>query len=356
MHATPSPGSRLLGVIAYPVQLLVHTGLLGLVVASAAPLFADRLPPLAALESFRPHLAAAGLLLALPALLFRPRWFALAGPLAFAWNIGPVWPYLPLDGILGRAGAVADAGPAQPGGRALKVVSANVWYRNDSFDAALNYFESSNADVIAVIEASPQWEKAADALAAKYPYRVGCLDAMPPCEMLLLSRYAFVKSFAGRIEGHSPVIAWGEIVFGGKPVVVAATHLSWPLKAAVGNAGAGTAGTLQPPVLRGAQPLLQSQQAHSLAEYLKRLGPDLVLMGDFNSVPWSRTLTALRAATGLQDAGPMVPTWPSWQPQWVRLPIDHIMTRGALTRLDFKSGSYIGSDHLPVEAEIAVGP
>jgi len=32
------------------------------------------------------------------------------------------------------------------------------------------------------------------------------------------------------------------------------------------------------------------------------------------------------------------------------------MTRGALTRLDFKSGFYIGSDHLPVEAEIAVKP
>jgi len=44
------------------------------------------------------------------------------------------------------------------------------------------------------------------------------------------------------------------------------------------------------------------------------------------------------------------------QPFWIRLPIDQIMTRGALTRLDFKSGFYIGSDHLPVEAEIAVKP
>jgi hypothetical protein len=32
------------------------------------------------------------------------------------------------------------------------------------------------------------------------------------------------------------------------------------------------------------------------------------------------------------------------------------MTRGALTRIGFKSGDYIGSDHLPVEAEVTVGP
>jgi len=100
---------------------------------------------------------------------------------------------------------------------------------------------------------------------------------------------------------------------------------------------------------------VQSQQARNLAQYLEGLGPDLVLMGDFNSVPWSRTQKALRAATGLKNDGPMVPTWPSWQPSWIRLPIDQIFTRGALTRLDFRHGKYIGSDHLPVEAEIAVG-
>jgi endonuclease/exonuclease/phosphatase (EEP) superfamily protein YafD len=114
-------------------------------------------------------------------------------------------------------------------------------------------------------------------------------------------------------------------------------------------------GALQP-AFADAYPLEQSEQAANLAQYLKGLGPDLVLMGDFNSVPWSRTQVTLRSATGLENAGPMVPTWPSWQPAWIRLPIDQIMTRGALTRWNFKSGYYIGSDHLPVEAEIAVTP
>jgi endonuclease/exonuclease/phosphatase (EEP) superfamily protein YafD len=112
-------------------------------------------------------------------------------------------------------------------------------------------------------------------------------------------------------------------------------------------------GALQP-AFAEAYPLVQSEQGANLAQYLQTLGPDLVLMGDFNSVPWSRTQESLRKASGLQNAGPMVPTWPSWQPSWIRLPIDQIMTRGALARLSFNSGYYIGSDHLPVEAEIAV--
>jgi endonuclease/exonuclease/phosphatase (EEP) superfamily protein YafD len=303
------------------------------------------------LESFRLHMAMASLPLAILALCFHPRWLAVLGPLAFAWNIATVWPYLPLhDGEGGSANVTGTDSTAH-----LKVVSANLWYRNDGFDAAINYLESTDADVIGLIEVTPQWLTALQPLYAKYPYRIDCMQSTPPCEMMLISRHPFRRSYAGRIEGRSPTIAWGEIAFQGRSVTVAATHLAWPLRAAVGRERIISGGALQP-VLADAYPLVQSEQAGNLAQYLQGLGPDLVLMGDFNGVPWSRTQSALRAATGLQNAGPMVPTWPSWQPEWIRLPIDQIMTRGALTRRNFHSGYFIGSDHLPVEAEISMAP
>jgi endonuclease/exonuclease/phosphatase (EEP) superfamily protein YafD len=355
--AADAPWRRVGAGIFYPLRLLVHLGLLGIAAASVAPLLAGSLPPLASFESFRLHMAVASLPLAVLALAFRPRWLALLGPLAFAWNIVPVWPYLPLHQPELTGGAVADAG-ADAAAR-FKVVSANVWYRNDGIDAAIHYLESTDADVIGLIEVTPQWLTALQPLYSKYPYRIDCMQSMPPCEMLLMSKHPFQRSYAGRIEGRSPTIAWGEIAFGGRSVTVAATHLAWPLRAAVEGGRIMPGGALQPK-LADAYPLVQSEQAANLAQYLKGLekdlGPDLVLMGDFNSVPWSRTQESLRAATGLQNAGPMVPTWPSWQPFWVRLPIDQIMTRGGLARLDFKSGFYIGSDHLPVEAEIVVKP
>jgi len=352
-----NPWQRVVACVFYPVQLVAHLGLIGIAVASVAPLLADRLPPLATFESFRLHMAVASLPLALLAFCFRPRWFAVLGPLAFAWNIATVWPYLPLHGAeVGLAdGAVADAKTGAESSPRLKVVSANLWYRNDAYAAAIAYLESSDADVIGLIEVTPQWLTALQPLYEKYPYRIDCMQGTPPCEMLLMSKHPFQRSYAGRIEGRSPTIVWGEIAFQGRSITVAATHLAWPLRAAVDGARIIAGGALQP-ALAGAYPLVQSEQAANLAQYLKGLGPDLVLMGDFNSVPWSHTQAALRAAIGLQNAGPMVPTWPSWQPFWIRLPIDQIMTRGALVRVTFHSGLYTGSDHLPVEAEIAVRP
>jgi endonuclease/exonuclease/phosphatase (EEP) superfamily protein YafD len=341
--ASPPPG--VVAAILYPVKLVVHLGLLGIFVGSFAPLFARQMPAFATFEAFLPHMTAASLPLAALALCFRPRWLAALGPLVFLWNIGAIWPYLPI-------GAPAAA---ETEGAALKVVSANVWYRNDGYEAAVNYFESTDADVIALIEVTPQWLTALQPLYGKYPYRIDCMQSTPPCEMMLMSKHPFQRAYAGRIEGRSPTVAWGEIAFQGRTITVAATHFAWPLRAAMDSDRVIANSALQP-AFSEAYPLQQSEQAANLAQYLKTLGPDLVLMGDFNSVPWSRTQRTLRAATGLQNAGPMVPTWPSWQPSWIRLPIDHIMTRGALSRGNFKSGYFIGSDHLPVEAEIAVTP
>jgi endonuclease/exonuclease/phosphatase (EEP) superfamily protein YafD len=340
-----APAEGVFGALLYPVKLLVHLGLLGVFLGSFAPLFAHQMPAFATFESFLPHMTAASLPLALLALCFRPRWLAVLGPLVFLWNIGTIWPYLP----------IGEPVAAEAEGVPLKVVSANVWYRNDGYEAAVHYLESTDADVIALIEVTPQWLTALQPLYAKYPYRVDCMQTTPPCEMLLLSRHPFQRAYAGRIEGRAPVIAWGEVAFQGRSITVAATHLGWPLRAAMSSDRVIASSALQP-AFADAYPLEQSEQAANLAQYLKTLGPDLVLMGDFNSVPWSRTQETLRAATGLEDAGPMVPTWPSWQPSWIRLPIDHIMTRGALARRSFRHGFYIGSDHLPVEAEITVTP
>src|SRR5690349_13156269 len=99
-------GAPALGPL-YPLQLVVHAGLLGVFVATFLPLFTDLVPAFAIAESFVPHLAILALALTLPALLFRPRWFALLGPIALLWNLVVLRPYLPLG--LDSSGAVAEA-------------------------------------------------------------------------------------------------------------------------------------------------------------------------------------------------------------------------------------------------------
>jgi endonuclease/exonuclease/phosphatase (EEP) superfamily protein YafD len=344
-----SLGPRLLGALLYPLKLVVQVGLLAAAVATLAPLLAGWVPVLAFFESFRLQIAVGAIPLVVLGLFFRPRWLALLGVIGLAWNLAIVWPYLP---SAGGTGAIASAEP-QPG---FKVVSANLWYRNESYRPAVNYLMQSDADVIGLVELTPQWLTALQPLFERYPYRVDCMERTPPCEVMLISKHPFLKSFAGRIDHNWPTIVWGEIAVNGRTVTVAETHLAWPLLPASDSAHVSLASALQAEPLLSSEPLLQSRQVVALAQYLSGLDEDLVLMGDFNSVPWSTTQQSLRAASGLHNDGPMVETWPAWGPFWLRLPIDHIFVRGALERRDFHRGPFIGSDHLPVEAEIVLKP
>ncbi|WP_459858046.1 endonuclease/exonuclease/phosphatase family protein [Dongia sp. agr-C8] len=102
--------------------------------------------------------------------------------------------------------------------------------------------------------------------------------------------------------------------------------------------------------------LAQSQQAANLARHVNKLPHDLVVMGDFNNASWSRMQIAFRQATGLDNRGHYLPSWPTFMPQVLRLPIDQVFVRGGVQATALRLGPAVGSDHLPVEAEVAVGP
>ena len=89
-----------------------------------------------------------------------------------------------------------------------------------------------------------------------------------------------------------------------------------------------------------------------LAGYARSLGRDQIVMGDFNSTPWSDVQTAFRKATWLDNRGPLVATWPAQIPAPFRVPIDTVFVGGGLTLRDLRAGPNLGSDHLPVIAEI----
>lgn len=300
----------------------VTLGLLALAAASLAPLFGRLAPALSIAEHFALQILAAAVLLTVLALLFKLHAWAVIGSAIAVFNLVIVWPFLPLPGIA----QAAYTGPA------LKVISLNVWYLNDGYDPALRYLRQSNADVIGLVEVSPDWKRALQPLDAVYPYRSDCIGTVPNCEVLLLSKYPLEPNYTGRIDGHLPAIVWGSIAWGGRSITIAETHVTRPIKSG--------------------DPRAQGWQMDRLAGYLNSLGPDLVVMGDFNSVPWSTTQSALRKTAGLHNEGRLALTWPAWGWPFIRLPIDQIFTRGDLAVTGFKAGPDVGSDHLPVEAVV----
>jgi len=93
-------------------------------------------------------------------------------------------------------------------------------------------------------------------------------------------------------------------------------------------------------------------QTAVLAGYVRTLGQDQIVMGDFNSTPWSDVQVAFRNATALDNRGPLIASWPASLPAPLRVPIDPVFVGGGLSIRDLHAGPNLGSDHLPIIAEI----
>ncbi len=320
--------------------------LAGLGAISLMPLLWRWLPQSVALVPAAPQFAAATAGLALCFLLLRARKAALLAFAIAAWNVVLLWPGL---------GDLSSAAQAQPGGAPLKLIAFNLWYRNEDPAATLEYLAHSNADVIGLVETTPELKAALAPLKRLYPYGIDCIGADPTCEIMLLSKLPLRQPYAGKIDGRYPYIAQGEVDWGGRPVTVVMTHLSWPLMVPT---TALNATMLEPPApeLPDQPRLAQSRQAANLAQHVNKLPRDLVVMGDFNNASWSRVQIAFRAATGLDNRGHYLPSWPTFMPQVLRLPIDQVFVRGGVQATVLRLGPAVGSDHLPVEAEVTVGP
>ncbi|MBI2255279.1 MAG: endonuclease/exonuclease/phosphatase family protein [Proteobacteria bacterium] len=325
----------------------------GLVAGCVALLFATFLPllhPYWPLADVAEHFAlqvlmASAFLGALAVALRRWRWLSIIGGIAFiqAWTIHPYWP-----------STTALAAPAVGEAR-LKLVSLNVWYHNQNMPAVIDYLRDTNADVVGLVEVRDRMLPELAVLNDLYPYRLECVSVARICQELLLSKYPFTASGKGRIDGELPVLVWGEIrpMPQAPPITIAVTHLAWPFK----KIRAPAEPALDPQhqsLPKGLPRLVQTEQALKLTGALDRLSSNLVLMGDFNMTPWSRTQQYLRRATGLDNKGALVPSWPAWAPSFLRLPIDHVMTRGNPQILELAAGPDVGSDHRPVEAIIAL--
>ena len=87
--------------------------------------------------------------------------------------------------------------------------------------------------------------------------------------------------------------------------------------------------------------------------YLAQLAhqyPDIIIAGDMNCTPESQEMAHLMASTGLRMFEGHIPhTFPSWNPQ---RRLDHVLVGGSLEITSLQALPVIGSDHLPVAADI----
>jgi endonuclease/exonuclease/phosphatase (EEP) superfamily protein YafD len=285
---------------------------------------------------FALQLCWAGAMLTIAALLLR-RWrHAIVAATLVLWQIWLVWP----------AGSTPTIPPATPGVK-MRVIELNAWYWNAHPEDIVTYLQNSNADVIGLVEVSPHLQEELTALYKLYPYHAECVTSDPRCEESLLSRWPIDQISAQRIDGHLPVVVTARIH--PTPDIsfdIAISHLIrplnwwWPPKNSI--------------YLPATPPTVQAEQAAQLAKRLGQLGPNAIFLGDLNATAWSPVLTAIRQAGNWHPETEIVPSWPSWGSAPLRLPIDHVLTRGKVELTGLASGPILSSDHLPLEADLFI--
>jgi endonuclease/exonuclease/phosphatase (EEP) superfamily protein YafD len=223
----------------------------------------------------------------------------------------------------------------------LTLLCANVWNVNDDHERFLSLIEKRDPDVIVVLEATAAWTKALEAIEAEYPHNLMEVHEHPfgialysrlPLEAARIVRYgsADVPSIVARVE------------LGGEAVTILATH---PL-----------------PPRRLEYWRLRNEQLAAIAAARDELGDRVVVAGDFNASPFSPCMQQFVASMRSQEVRLRYasrgwgykPTWPTFN-RLLFTALDHILVTDTLAVTDFRTGPHIGSDHLPLQATIALG-
>ncbi|WP_395019385.1 endonuclease/exonuclease/phosphatase family protein [Dongia sp.] len=221
----------------------------------------------------------------------------------------------------------------------LKVVAFNIWTRNRALDRIMAYLREEQPDIVFLEELTEKHKQAFAALKDLYPTQVTCHQSTIDCETLLLSRFPARSWRAGRIDGALPSAAIAELDIDGRTLTAVAVHVVWPFPMAGADA--------------------QREQLLHLARSLEAFDGPLLVGGDFNGGAWVRNQRDFRERTGLVAEPGYHPTWPALPikgrdvPEWLRLPIDHVFSRGGPVVIAAEVGPELGSDHLPLMATVA---
>jgi endonuclease/exonuclease/phosphatase (EEP) superfamily protein YafD len=267
------------------------------------------------------------------------RWAVLLAFLGFAasaWTFVPEW----LSSLAPRP-AVSDA-------PTLKVMTHNIFGLNYDMKRVADVIAQEDPDIVALQEYFPEQATLDALIKPKYPYSVRCQGGKR-ANLGLYSKIPFDKEMSA---ADCPSDAYGKqrtahIIAGftladGTHFSVMTTHMDWPF-----------------PIERQ---LTEFQSAETSINAVQ--GP-LIVVGDFNSTPWSYAMKAFERDSGLKRETHALITYPLalTVPQRINrtgllhtlpfLPLDQVFQRG-VTVSELHAAAPTGSDHLPVVFSFSV--
>ena len=218
---------------------------------------------------------------------------------------------------------------------AINVAAINVLWTRTNCRAVTKYIQSLSADIVGVIEVTPECRKDLNLLKKEYPYM---WFAEPSTQVATVKLHGLGilsrRAWSSVDQLQSPLIprryaiqASFDTLSG--PLAVFITPLVRPVPPAPGDWGRS-----------------QGAEVKNLIDQVTRFKGESIVMGDLNTSPYSAVFRKFGRAGLSPAAGTGLPTWPiSLGP--LGLSIDHILVTHNLKAV-MTTGADVGSDHLPI--------
>lgn len=258
-----------------------------------------------------------------------------------------------------------NAKPVPPEVRTLRVLQMNVFANNVMPELALKQLRDTDAEVVVLQEVDDVWRERLTQnrawLRAKFPHRLVDVST----DVALLSRYRFGS--AHLVSVNSTEIfpdSWDRLWVaqvvkpGARPWTVVGIHPPVPFSQSLLARQNGYTTWVKRALSPQGAPLLPEA-----TNPVVRLTPPLVVLGDFNTTPFSRNFHRWRDEVGLHPAIALNedcrdaamagwcyrPSWPSLvQLPVLMIPIDHAFVSPGVRVLRRAPLPFNGSDHLSV--------
>lgn len=219
----------------------------------------------------------------------------------------------------------------------FKVYSANIHRFNNDLSNLLQELEEEKPEIVLLVEVTPEHIHQLNFVINKFPYHVmytpvGKLDI----GIILLSQFPIsgVEKKQLTEYGNAAVVSVMDI--NGRKIKLIGIHAPNPVFKSDFSA--------------------RKEQFLWIAQKINEESVPAIVAGDFNATPYSPTFVNLLKVAGLKDSRDgfgWQPSWPTWAP-FLWIPIDHILVSPEIKVHNRITGSFIGSDHYPVLAELSV--
>ena len=228
----------------------------------------------------------------------------------------------------------------------LRVLHLNLDRHNTNFAGVAGYIQQTDADIIFLQEVTPTWLSEIESQVSRYTARLSRpqndsqgvallvpVESSPNIE-IVAAQIIHLRAYSTRplIETQ---IRWGET-----EIMLLSLHVTRPRN-------------------RGTSQFQQVEFASTAGWSQQQAGQNrqAIVIGDFNTTPWSDRFRQLLAESGLVRSNPgwgPKTTWPASLPPLLRIPIDLCLQSRSLTRLSHNTGPHLGSDHLPLWVEFGI--